>query len=76
MNIFFVKGKYVSIDDGKLMLDSKRLVLIKQLVEAGHIKPVLDRSYPLEQIVDAHRYAGMGHKRGGVAITVDHNNIN
>lgn len=65
-------GKYVSIDDGALMLDSKRLASIKNLVEAGHIKPVIDRTYPLEQIVEAHRYVGKGHKKGGVAITVCH----
>lgn len=66
-------GKYGSIDDGNLKLDSKRLGLIKKLIEAGHIKPVIDRSYPLEQIVEAHRYVGNGHKKGGVAITVSHN---
>ena len=64
------KGKYVSIDDGKLKLDSNRLALIKELVETGHIKPVLDRSYPLEQIVEAHEYVEKGHKKGGVAITI------
>lgn len=66
-------GKYVSIDDGALMLDSKRLASIKNLVEAGHIKPVIDRTYPLEQIVEAHTYVGKGHKKGGVAITVCYN---
>jgi NADPH:quinone reductase-like Zn-dependent oxidoreductase len=66
-------GKYVSIDDGSLKLDSKRLTLIKTLVEAGHIKPVIDRTYPLEQIADALSYVAKGHKKGGVAITVSHN---
>ncbi len=63
-------GRYVSIDDGHLMLDSKRLASIKELVEAGHIRPIVDRCYRLEEIVEAHRYVGKGHKKGGVAVTV------
>jgi NADPH:quinone reductase-like Zn-dependent oxidoreductase len=63
-------GKYVSIDDGNLLLDSRRLALIKELVEAGHIIPVVDRCYPFEELVEAHRYVGKGHKKGGVAIKV------
>jgi len=66
-------GIYVSIDDGSLKLDSDRLSLIKELVETGHIKPVIDRIYPIEQIVEAHTYVGKGHKKGGVVITVGHN---
>jgi NADPH:quinone reductase-like Zn-dependent oxidoreductase len=64
------KGKYVSIDDGSLMLDSKRLASIKELVEAGHIKPIIDKCFRFEEIVEAHRYVGKGHKRGGVAVSI------
>jgi len=63
-------GKHASIDDANLMLDSRRLELIKKLVEAGNIKPVIDRVYPLEKIAEAHAYVGKGHKKGGVPITV------
>ncbi|MDP3437714.1 MAG: NAD(P)-dependent alcohol dehydrogenase [Bacteroidales bacterium] len=63
-------GKYASIDDSALLLDSKRLELIKVLAEAGHIKPIVDRCYQFEEIVEAHRYVGLGHKRGGVVIKI------
>ncbi len=65
-------GRYVSIDDGKLELDSGRLAQIKELIENRQLRPVIDRSYPLEQIAEAHRYVENGHKKGGVAITVGH----
>ncbi|RKP47896.1 NAD(P)-dependent alcohol dehydrogenase [Cohnella endophytica] len=66
------KGKYISIDDGKLELKAVRLAKIKELVEGGYMKPVVDRIYPMDRIVEAHDYVGLGRKRGGVAISIEY----
>jgi NADPH:quinone reductase-like Zn-dependent oxidoreductase len=64
-------GKYISIDDEALLLNSDRLNKISKLVESGKIKPINDRVYKFDQIIEAHKYVELGHKRGNVAITVN-----
>ena len=68
------KGTYMSVHDKRGNQKVEDLIFLKELAEARKIKPVIDRTYPWEQIVEAHRYVDSWRKKGHVAITIEHNN--
>ena len=63
-------GLFVTVAKLNTKQSLEELTVVKGLIEAGQVKAVIDRRYPLEEIVEAHRYVEKGHKAGNVVITV------
>jgi NADPH:quinone reductase-like Zn-dependent oxidoreductase len=73
-------GSWMSEREGKKMggvvgrSNQKDLIFLKGLIEAGKVRPVIDRCYSLGETADALRYLGTGHARGKIVITIEHSN--
>ena len=80
MSQAMLQGPWISMTGSKKMgnmgvakPNQNDLVIMKELIEAGKVKPVIDRCYPLSEVPDAIRYLEEGHAQGKVVITIDHN---
>jgi NADPH:quinone reductase-like Zn-dependent oxidoreductase len=71
-NILKPKGKYVSVS-GSASKNLDELLFLKELIESGKLKTVIDRRYTLEQIREAHAYVEKHHKKGNVVINISEN---
>ncbi len=63
-------GRYIEVDNGSPIPTMENLILLKNLSETSRIKPVIDRCFTLENMVEAHKYVDKGHKKGNVIITI------
>jgi len=66
------KGIYVKVGTDDKNVSIRDFDFLRNLVEEGKLKATIDRTYPLEQIIEAHKYVGEGHKKGHVVVTIAH----
>ncbi len=65
-------GKFITVMARGAPDSSEDLVVLREIIEAGDLRPVIDRSYPMEQTAEMHAYVDTGHKKGNVVLTYDH----
>ena len=65
-------GRYISVHDSTSKISPAHLSDLRELIIAKKLKPVVDRVYNMDEIVAAHRYVEAGHKKGNVAVSIDH----
>ncbi len=68
-------GKFLSVIEGLAKDTADNMLFLKELIEEGKLRPVIDRTYQMEEIADAHSYVEKGHKKGNVVIAVSHDQV-